>query len=182
MIKNTSWDDVQRRAAVEGSPILTNWRNERQAARVSNVTYSDSVMESFGVAPSGTTVSATTAMRVSAVAACVAKISGAIVSMPIHEYSLDGGEIPARLPRSELWYQLNEQPSPQYTAASHWEGVSMAQLLRGDAFTLIRKRMNGAVRELLPLPWGCVSQPAFPRHFDVVRSIRYPAFSRSWLR
>lgn len=158
MTKNTSWDDVQRRAAVEGSPILTNWRAERQAARVSNaVTYSDSVMESFGVSSSGTTVSATTAMRVSAVAACVAKISGAYVSMPIHEYSLDGGDIPARLPRSDTWYLLNEQPSPQFTSASMWEGVGMAQLLRGDAYGLIRWRMNGAIREILPLPWGSVS-------------------------
>jgi HK97 family phage portal protein len=114
-------------------------------------------MEAFGVAPSGTTVSATSAMRVSAVAACVAKIAGAIVSMPVHEYSLDGGEIPARMPRSDLWYLLNEQPSPQYTAASMWEGVSMAQLLRGDAFALLRWRMNGTIREILPLPWGCVS-------------------------
>ncbi len=157
MTKNTSWDDVQRRAAVQGSPILTNWRAEREASRVSNVTYSDSVMESFGVSSAGTTVSASSAMRVSAVAACVARISGAIVNMPIHEYSLDGGEIPARMPRSDLWYLLNEQPSPQYTAASMWEGVSMAQLLRGDGFGLIKWRMNGGVREILPLPWGSVS-------------------------
>lgn len=157
MTKNTSWDDVQRRAAVEGSPILTNWRNERQAARISNATYSDSVMESFGIAPSGVTVSATSAMRVSAVASCVSKIAGAMMSMPIHEYSMDGGEIPARVPRSELWYLLNEQPSPDITAASMWEGIVMAQLLRGDAYVLIRRRMNGTVRELLPLPWGCVS-------------------------
>lgn len=157
MTKNTSWDDVQRRAAVEGSPILTNWRNERQASRISNVSYSDDVMESFGISAAGTTVSATTAMRVSAVAACVAKISGAIVNMPIHEYSLDGGDIPSRLPRSDLWYLLNEQPSPQYTAASMWEGASMAQLLRGDAYGLIKWRMNGTIREILPLPWGSVS-------------------------
>lgn len=158
MTKNASWDDVQRRAAVEGSPILTNWRAERQAARVQNViSYSADVMESFGVNPSGVSVNATSAMRVSAVAACVAKISGAIVSMPIHEYSLDGGDIPARLPRSDLWYLLNESPSPQFTASSMWEGVSMAQLLRGDAFGLIRRRMNGTFREILPLPWGCVS-------------------------
>lgn len=157
MTKKSSWDDVSRRAAVEGSPILTNWRAERQAARVSNVTYSDSVMESFGVSAAGTTVSATSAMRVSAVAACVAKISGAIVNMPIHEYALDGGETPSRLPRSETWYLLNEQPSPNFTAASMWEGVSMAQLLRGDGYGLIRRRMNGSLREILPLPWGCVS-------------------------
>lgn len=139
-----------------------HWRQaaarQESDPKVSNqAQYGPDVMEAFGVAPSGTTVSATSAMRVSAVAACVSKIAGAIVSMPIHEYSLDGGEIPARLPRSELWYQLNEQPSPQYTAASMWEGVSMAQLLRGDAFGLLRWRMNGSLREILPLPWGCVS-------------------------
>jgi HK97 family phage portal protein len=158
MTKNTSWDEVQRRVAAPGSPILTNWRTEREAARqVSNVTYSDEVMEAFGVASSGATVSATTAMRVSTVAACVAKISGAIVNMPIHEYQLAGGDIPQRLPRSDLWYKLNEQPSPQYTAASWWEGVSMAQLLRGDAYTLIRRGFTGGFREFLPLPWGSVS-------------------------
>lgn len=138
-----------------------HWRQEparREEAEVSNQTqYPAEVMEAFGVAPAGTTVSATSAMRVSAAAACVAKIAGAMVSMPVNEFSLDGGAIPAMLPRSETWYLLNEQPSPQYTAASMWEGVSMAQLLRGDAFGLLRWRMNGSLREILPLPWGCVS-------------------------
>lgn len=155
-----AWNDVQRRAAVPGSPILTQWKAEREAARqVTNVTYSQEVMEAFGVNPSasGVSVSATSAMRVSAVAACVAKISGAIMSMPLHVYRLDNGDIPARLPRDDLWYKLNEQPSGQYTAASWWEGVSMAQLLRGDAFALIRRSLNGTVREILPLPWGAVS-------------------------
>lgn len=128
----------------------------RVDARPQNVTYSDSVNEAFGVAPSGVTVSATSAMRVSAVAACVAKISGAIVSMPLHVYKLTG-DIPDRQPRDALWYLLNEQPSGQYTASSMWEGVSMAQLLRGDAFALLRRGVNGAVREILPLPWGSVS-------------------------
>lgn len=125
-------------------------------ARPENVSYSDAVMESFGVSASGTTVSATSAMRVSAVAACVAKISGAIVSMPLHVYRLSD-DIPDRQPRDALWYLLNEQPSAQYTASSMWEGVSMAQLLRGDAFALIRRGMNNSIREILPLPWGCVS-------------------------
>lgn len=143
-----------------------HWRPQapdQETTRPANQTqYSPEVMEAFGVSQAGTTVSATSAMRVSAVAACVAKIAGAIVSMPIHEYSLDGGEIPARLPRSDLWYLLNEQPSPQYTAASMWEGVSMAQLLRGDAFGLLRWRMNGTLREILPLPWGSVSPVRTP--------------------
>jgi HK97 family phage portal protein len=124
--------------------------------RPQNVTYSEAVMESFGVSPSGVNVTATSAMRVSAVAACVAKISGAIISMPLHVYRLDG-DTPERMPRDALWYLLNEQCASAYTSASMWEGVSMAQLLRGDAYVLIRRSMSGAVRELLPLPWGCVS-------------------------
>lgn len=127
--------------------------------RPKNETYSQEVMDAFGVsqAASGATVSATSAMRVSAVAACVAKISGPIMSIPINGYRLTGGDIPEKLPRDDLWYKLNEQPSQFYTAASMWEGVSMAQLLRGDAFVLIRRAMNGSIKELLPLPWGSVS-------------------------
>jgi len=123
---------------------------------ISNATYSSAVMDAFGVGSAGQTVSATTAMRVSAVAACVAKISGAIVSMPIHVYRLNG-DIPDRLPRDDLWYKLNEQPSPQFSAASHWECVSMSQLLRGDGFTYIKRGFNGTIRELIPLPWGAVT-------------------------
>lgn len=125
-------------------------------SRPQNVTYSDAVMESFGVSTSGASVTATSAMRVSAVAACVSKISGAIVSMPLHVYRL-GNDIPERLPRDDLWYLLNEQCYGTYSAASMWEGVSMAQLLRGDAYVLIQRAMNGGIKSLLPLPWGCVS-------------------------
>lgn len=140
-----------------------HWRQASPRPQVSNAApYSSDVMDAFRVAPSGVTVSANSAMQVSAVAACVAKIAGAIVSCPIHEYSLDGGEIPARMPRNDQWYLLNEQPSPQYTAASMWEGVSMAQLLRGDAFALLRWKTNGSLREILPLPWGCVSPIRMP--------------------
>lgn len=153
---------------------VKGWR-ESSRPQIENVTYSDSVMEAFGVAPSGVTVSATTAMRVSAVAACVAKISGAIVSMPIHIYRLNGGDLPDRLPRDDLWYKLNEQPSAQFTAASHWEGVSMAQLLRGDAYTLIRRGLNGNVRELLPLPWGAVSPLRDPASGNVRYYVNLPS-------
>lgn len=122
------------------------------------VTYEQSVMEAFGVIPgaSGVAVTAVSAMRVAAVFACVQKIAGAIATLPIHQYRTDG-DVKARLPRDDLWFKLNEQPHPQFTAASHWEGVSVGQLLRGDSYTWIRKSLNGSVRELLPLPWGSVS-------------------------
>lgn len=120
------------------------------------VTYSDSVYESFGVATSGVSVNHLSAMQVAAVHACVQRISGAISVLPLHTYRTDG-DVKARQPRDDLWYKLNEQPSAQYTAASHWEGVSIAQLLRGDAFTWIRRGTNNSIRELLPLPYGSVN-------------------------
>ena len=131
----------------------------RASARpeVRNVTYSDEIMGAFGVASSGTTITATTAMRVSAVAACIAKISGAIVSMKLNTYRHSGGDVPEILPRDDLWYKLNEQPSSMYTAAAFWESITMSQLLRGDGFALIRKAYNGTIKELLFLPWACVS-------------------------
>jgi HK97 family phage portal protein len=162
--QNTTWNEVQKRAAVPGSPILTNWRAERQAARLSAVkneavvTYDQSVMDAFGVTPgaSGMTVTPVSAMRVAAVFACVQKIAGAISTLPVDVYKTDG-ETPVKQPRDDLWYKLNEQPSPQYTAASHWEGVSVGQLLRGDSYTWIRRATNNSIRELLPLPWGAVT-------------------------
>jgi HK97 family phage portal protein len=126
--------------------------------RPQNVTYSDAVMDAFGVTPSasGMVVTPVSAMRVAAVFACVQKIAGAIATLPIHAYRTEG-DIKSRLPRDDLWFKLNEQPSPQFTAASHWEGVSIAQLLRGDSYTWIRRGANNSIRELMPLPWGCVN-------------------------
>lgn len=183
MTRAVTWDEVQRRAASPGSPILTNWRAEREASRkISNVTYSQDVYETFGALPgaAGMTVTPVTAMRVAAVYACVQKIAGAIATLPLHIYRTDG-DIKARQPRDDLWYKLNEQPSSQYTASSHWEGVSVAQLLRGDAYTWIRRGMNNAIRELLPLPWGCV-QPVRQADGSVRYYISLPQYGiNTWL-
>lgn len=169
----------------KGSVILTNWMREREASRqpaVKNASYGQDIYEAFGVNPSasGMNVTPVTAMRVSAVYACVNIIAGAISTLPLHIYKTDG-DINARIARDDLWYKLNEQPSSQFTAASHWEGVSTHQLLRGDAFTWIRRSITGAIKELLPLPWGSV----FPvRQTD--GSVRYylslPEFNiTTWL-
>jgi HK97 family phage portal protein len=144
------------------------WRGKSRPQNIS--TYSQEVLDAFGVGEptaSGLSVTAVSAMRVAAVFACVQRISGAIASLPLHAYRTDG-DVKSRLPRDDLWFKLNEQPTAQYTAASHWEGVSIAQLLRGDAYTLIRRSINGSVRELLPLPWGSVSP-----HRELDGTVRY---------
>jgi HK97 family phage portal protein len=127
-------------------------------SRPQNVTYSDSVMEAFGVqgGAAGQSVTAISAMRVAAVFACVEKIAGAIGTLPLHIYKFDG-ETPVRQPRDDLWFKLNELPTTSYTASAHWENKNAERLLRGDSFTLIRYGLNGNVRDLLPLPWECVN-------------------------
>lgn len=179
---NATWTAAQQRAAIPGSPILTNWRAEREAARakpVQNVEYSQEVMDAFGVMPtaSGVAVTAASAMRVAAVFACVQKIAGAIATLPLHIYKTDG-DIKARQPRDDLWFKLNEQPHTDFTAASHWEGVSTAQLLRGDAFTLIIRSNYNRINSLLPLPLGSV----FPMRRlggELRYFINYPEFGLS---
>jgi HK97 family phage portal protein len=120
--------------------------------------YSDEVMQAFGITSyaAGQLVTPLSAMRVAAVFACVQRISGAIMTLPVDLYRTDG-EIPVKQARDDLYYKLNEQPHPNFTAASHWENVSVGQLLRGDSFTWIRRGSNNAIRELLPLPAGSVS-------------------------
>lgn len=184
--QNTSWSDAQRRAAVPGSPILTNWRAEREAQRqgnaprVSNITYDQSVLDAFGVTPgaAGITVTPVSAMRVAAVFACVQKIAGAISTLPLEVFKTDG-DTPVKQPRDDLWYKLNEQPSPQYTAASHWEGVSVNQLLRGDGFTWVRRNVNNTIREFLPLPWSSV-HPQLQTDGSVRYYINYQGIS-TWI-
>ncbi|HBH39874.1 MAG TPA: hypothetical protein DDX06_15975, partial [Curvibacter sp.] len=77
-----TWKATQAKAATPGSAILTAWRAQREAERqarpVKNINYSDAVLEAFGAVPaaSGMSVTPTTAMRVSAVFACVQRIAG----------------------------------------------------------------------------------------------------------
>lgn len=130
---------------------------------IANVTYNDAVMEAFGVTPgaAGITVSPVSAMRVSAVKACVQKIAGTISTLRLDVLRIEG-DSEVKLPRDPLWYLLNEQPYEQYTATSHWDNKVSEQLLRGDGFTWIRRRMNGSIAELMPLPWRAVQPWRMP--------------------
>lgn len=155
----TTWGEVQRRAAVPGSAILTEWRSERQAQRmgaVQNATYSQDVMDAFGASPASAGVSVTpaSAMRVSAVFACVRLIAGAISTMPAHLYR----NTPEGRERVDdpLWWLLNEQPCESWTAASLWESVLADMQLRESAFVFIGRDGMGRPRELIKLPWAVV--------------------------
>lgn len=149
--------------------IADIFRSEKAHPRLQNATYSDAVMDAFGTLPNasaGMAVTAVSAMRVAAVFACVQKIAGAIATLPIYVYRTDG-DVKARLPRDELWYKLNESPSPMWTAASHWESVSANQLLRGDAYALIIRGSSTVVQQIIPLPHSMVNPVRDPATGEV---------------
>jgi HK97 family phage portal protein len=156
----TPWQAVQAKAAIKGSVVLSTWKAEREAARIQNagngaqyLSSSDPrILEFLGGAPasSGYPVTDASAMRVSAVYACIAKIAGSIASLPLpmYERTADGRQKAENTP---LWWLLNEQPHPQWTAASFWEWVIGCNCLRGDAFIQIQRRRDGEITGLKPL-------------------------------
>lgn len=98
------------------------------------------VIQLLGGAPSsaGFNVTPETSMRVSAVYACVRLLAGALASLPVSIYREDNGVREEIEPG--LWWLLNEQPCPSWTAAAMWEWVMQSILLRGDGFVEILRK------------------------------------------
>jgi HK97 family phage portal protein len=82
---------------------------------------------------SGKSVTESTAMRVSAVYGCIARLVGAISSLPVgvYERSEKQGRAPAEHP---YWWFLNEQANPEMSAATAWKVLINRQLCDGDGF------------------------------------------------
>lgn len=114
-------------------------------------------LELLGPVPAsaGVYVTPETAQRVAAVYACVDRISSGIATLPCRVYKREGA-VRREVQNHPLWWLLNEQPADAWTAASHWHRAVQYVLLRGDAYTLIKRDPLGAVKELVPLPWESV--------------------------
>jgi HK97 family phage portal protein len=155
--------------SASGSTILTRFKAEREAERaaaaaklpaiqnfgngVQYMTSSDPrIIEFLGgqQSSSGYPVNERTALRTSAVYACINRIAGAIASLPAHVYERteDGGR--KRVGNSPLWYLLNEQPHPRWTAASWYEFVVACNGLRGDAISEIKRNRAGIITGFTP--------------------------------
>lgn len=98
----------------------------------------------------GQPVTPQTAMRVSSVYACVRLVAGSLSSLPIPVYErVAGGR--QRIDDHPLFWLLNEEPTPRFTAATMWEYMVKSALLRGDGFAFIGRNRAGVVNELVPL-------------------------------
>lgn len=155
------WYNTER-VSQPGSVILNTWLEQREAAKAAAVpavrnstqfisSSSPAIIELLGGAPasSGYPVTETTAMRVSAVHACIQLLGGIIASLPINVYQRnsdgDGEQID-----SPLWWTLNERPCPAWTAASMFEFWMRCNALRGDAFGEMKRNAGGVITGIVP--------------------------------
>lgn len=89
-------------------------------------------------ATTGEPVTATSAMRVSAVYASVRLLCGSVAQLPLTVYR--EREQRTIMPKGELWWLLNESVNPRWTSAAFWEYIVSSMLLRGDGFAAIVRR------------------------------------------
>jgi len=106
----------------------------------------------FHVEPTfaGIAVTPQSAMRVSAVYACVRLIAGAKASMPVQMFQKTDGAN-SRVDDHAYLSLLNDEPSPCCSAAVFWEFIEASRQLEGDGFAYIARNRNGVPQELIPL-------------------------------
>lgn len=150
----TKWYDEER-VSQPGSVILNTWRASRVQAMENGARQNLTVQELANLIGAsgniaGPVVSETTAMRVSAVYACVALIAGAIstLPMPVYARNATGRE---RVDHPYYWL-LNEQPNSDISAAVFWEYLLSSRMFYGDCFAeILRPSFRSAsVSGLLP--------------------------------
>ena len=113
---------------------------------------SQGMAQLFHVEPTfaGTAVTPQSAMRVSAVYACVRLIAGAKASMPVQMFQKTDGSS-SRVDDHAYLSLLNDEPSPCCSAAVFWEFIEASRQLEGDGFAYIARNRNGVPQELIPL-------------------------------
>jgi len=114
----------------------------------------------MGGATAGVFVNEDTAMRTSAVYACVRVISEAVASLPLNVYRRDGD---ARMlaPEHPLYHILHNEPNPEMTSFVFRETLMNHLLIYGNAYAQIVRDNSWCVKGLYPL---------LPDRIDVHRS------------
>lgn len=103
-----------------------------------------------------------TIQTLSAAEACVGVISGAVASLPMNTYKRAAGGERDQLMDDPLWWILNEEFSPRWSAAAGWEFLCRSRMYHGDAFAIIRRNRAGVIIGL---------EPVHPRRVTVYLSV-----------
>ena len=104
----------------------------------------------FNRVPGLPLVSEQTALTISAVFACVNLIAGAISVLPMTLYRRSVNDERDQIHNDDLWWLLNEEFLPRWSAANGWEFLVLSLLLHGDAFARIVRRNDGKIIGIEP--------------------------------
>lgn len=110
------------------------------------------IWRSFGPkAASGVIVTPDTALRTTAVFACVRILAETLASLPLilYEKSADGGK--KRAENHTIYPILHDQPNPEMTSFDFWETLMAHVVLRGNGYAEIDWSAGGQVLGLWPL-------------------------------
>lgn len=100
---------------------------------------------------SGKSVTATNALTLSTVWACVRLVSGTISSLPLMVYQ-DGANDSRKIAKAHpLYGLLHDSPNADQTALDFWQFMCVSLELWGDAFARITRGRGGKIIALTPL-------------------------------
>jgi HK97 family phage portal protein len=132
------------------------WRKREQRT----VTWEDiepsvspELFQSLITSATGESVTATNAMQISAVFACVRLIASTMATVPLLLYRRleDGSSRKERAPEHPLYRVLHDAPNPEMSACEFFEFMTMHLELRGNAYAEIVRNQRGDVQQLWPL-------------------------------
>ena len=153
---------------------VAQWFGPKASTAVdsSQIVRGDGIWEAFTGGQFSGVLSEQAALTISAVYGCVNLISGAISALPVHIYKRDAAGDFDRDQNNPLWWILNEEFSPRWTAAAGWSFGSGSKLLHGDTFIEIVRSRAGDVRALVPLHPNRVEPIATPDGMRLVYRVK----------
>lgn len=120
---------ASREGAAERAGIVALGENSQSSLTINELA---NLLGAAHRSSSGAAVTADTAMRVSAVYACVSLVAGAIATLPVGIYERSGGD--RKKADHDYWWFLNELASDGWTAAAAWEYLVSSKMFYGDGF------------------------------------------------
>lgn len=168
--------DPQRAARALPPTVLNVGNNGATFASTGGASQIEALFGNF-TAASGFQVTDRTAMQVSTVYACLTKLSGAVLQLPICHYREGADGNREEMPKKRLWWLLNEQPDARWTSASWKEWIMRCVALRGDQFTEIVRTTPSSteIASLLPHHPDCVNVRTVQDDAGALR-LRYDVF------
>ncbi len=117
----------------------------------------DELLAMAGVSTSGVAVTASTAMQVATVYACVRLLADSIAQLPVKLYRRGKGGEKESLSVDPLAAILVHAPNGWMTSFEFRELMMTYLCLRGNFYAYIGRDNRGSVTELLPMPTGTVT-------------------------